>query len=520
MISTETGILFDKYKILECIKKSEYGAVYLCEYSGIKVIVKTLQKQSGDEKENERRFKREAQILKSLKHKNIINIIDFNAIEENYYITFEYFESKNLRSFINVNLPYEKKKKIIAQLLEGLNYLHANNIVHRDLKPENILVDKNLNVRISDFGLALALNDNFTTQLNSIVGTPCYMSPEQIKGKKLNYSSDLFSIGTVIYELLTGKNLFLSDDFNRTINNILNFIEDELEEKLNGIENEMAVLLKGLLSNEPSARFESAADAIDILISKDNKKYKSGKNKYLYYAATVIFIVVISSIIFILNYDIKTQNLEMPRTSSDSNPAIIEKTDAQKVEEELPQNQETVNPGTVVTENKLIVTDNQDQTTEPNISENNKIEQSSENLFGQLRIGSYPWSHIYLDSEKIGTTPIDEPLTLTAGIHVLKFVHPDYPEIEKEISITKNSTVDVNINFPEYFGYLNCKVFPWGDIYINNKFITQTPLEKIIILEPGEYFLTIKNPGYEDYNSKIDLLKNDTLIIDHTFSKN
>ena len=109
--------------------------------------------------------------------------------KEFFYISFEYFPSKNLRQIVKENkLTTEQKEKLVVQLFKGLRAAHKNNIIHRDIKPENILVNDMLELKIGDFGLAEAINESFITSQYSLVGTPSYMSPEQIKGKQLSLS--------------------------------------------------------------------------------------------------------------------------------------------------------------------------------------------------------------------------------------------------------------------------------------------------------------------------------------------
>jgi Serine/threonine protein kinase len=141
-----------------------------------------------------------------------------------------------LREFLKKHRPdLDEFEKIVSQILSGLDYAHFNKIIHRDLKPENILIDANLKIKIADFGLALSEDEIQVTQKESIVGTPSYMSPEQIRGEELTPASDIFSLGIILFEMITETNPFVGKDIAATINNIL-FLEKEiLEEKLESV---------------------------------------------------------------------------------------------------------------------------------------------------------------------------------------------------------------------------------------------------------------------------------------------
>ena len=229
-----SNILFDRFEIIDTLKKDQHTSVYLANhvYLGKKIILKTLSALELPDQTFLDRFKREAKILARLDHPNLIKVLDFGTAGDNFYISFEYFEGKNLRKIIKENnLSNEQKIYLSVQLFKALSIAHQNGVVHRDIKPENILVNTKLELKIADFGLAFVRDDLFLTHKSSIVGTPGYMSPEQIRGQELTPQTDLFSSGIVIYELFTGKNPFIGKDINDTINNILNFnIEKEIKE--------------------------------------------------------------------------------------------------------------------------------------------------------------------------------------------------------------------------------------------------------------------------------------------------
>src|ERR1035437_5538840 len=236
-----TEILFEKFQIIETLKKDEHAGVYLANhiYLSKKIILKVLNTLKIPDAAIIERFKREAKILAKLDHPNIIKVLDFGMSKEFFYISFEYIEGESLRNvFKTKNLTQDQKEHLMIQLLQGLNYAHKNKIIHRDIKPENIFIDKNLNVKLGDFGLALSSDDNFVTNPYSIVGTPSYMSPEQIQGNKLTEQSDLFSAGVVIFELFTGINPFLRDNVSLTLNEIIGHRDNSFEEKLISVRSE------------------------------------------------------------------------------------------------------------------------------------------------------------------------------------------------------------------------------------------------------------------------------------------
>ena len=265
MPNNKSDILFDKFEIIDTLKKDQHTSVYLANhiYLGKKIILKTLSTKELPDQTFLERFRREAKILAQLDHHNLIKVLDFGTAGDNFYISFEYFEGKNLRKVINEdNLSDKQKIHISIQLLEALNAAHKNGVVHRDIKPENILVNAELELKIADFGLALARDDLFLTHKSTIVGTPGYMSPEQIRGEELTPQTDLFSSGIVIYELFTGQNPFIGNDINDTINNVLNYNIEKDVKQISSLPPEVRDLLSNLLKKNPNKRTKNALEAL------------------------------------------------------------------------------------------------------------------------------------------------------------------------------------------------------------------------------------------------------------------
>ncbi|MBX0313719.1 Stk1 family PASTA domain-containing Ser/Thr kinase [Planococcus glaciei] len=198
-----------RYKILELIGGGGMSNVYLAHDMILDrdIAIKILRYDFSNEEELQRRFQREALSTTSLAHPNIVNIFDVGEEESIHYLVMEYVPGKTLKEYIIDHSPVspEEAVKIMTQLTSALAHAHQNQIVHRDIKPQNILMDKEGNVKISDFGIAMALSATSYTQTNSVLGTVHYLSPEQARGGTANKKSDIYSLGIVMYELLTGQ---------------------------------------------------------------------------------------------------------------------------------------------------------------------------------------------------------------------------------------------------------------------------------------------------------------------------
>ncbi|MDQ0198550.1 Stk1 family PASTA domain-containing Ser/Thr kinase [Neobacillus ginsengisoli] len=198
-----------RYKVLEMIGGGGMANVYLAHDMILDrdVAVKMLRLDFVNDEEFIRRFHREAQSATSLVHPNIVNIYDVGEENDLYYIVMEYVEGQTLKQYIQQNSPLrvETAIKIMRQLTSAISHAHQNHIIHRDIKPHNILVDLDGNVKITDFGIAMALSATSITQTNSVLGSVHYLSPEQARGGMANRKSDIYSLGIVMFELLTGR---------------------------------------------------------------------------------------------------------------------------------------------------------------------------------------------------------------------------------------------------------------------------------------------------------------------------
>ncbi|WP_033543696.1 Stk1 family PASTA domain-containing Ser/Thr kinase [Planococcus sp. CAU13] len=198
-----------RYKILKLIGGGGMSNVYLAHDMILDrdIAIKILRYDFSNEEELRRRFQREALSTTSLAHPNIVNIFDVGEDGSMPYLVMEYVPGKTLKEYIIEHSPLQPERavKIMKQLASALAHAHHNQIVHRDIKPQNILMDADGNVKITDFGIAMALSATSYTQTNSVLGTVHYLSPEQARGGNATKKSDIYSLGIVMYELLTGR---------------------------------------------------------------------------------------------------------------------------------------------------------------------------------------------------------------------------------------------------------------------------------------------------------------------------
>ncbi|WP_141431231.1 Stk1 family PASTA domain-containing Ser/Thr kinase [Bacillus sp. 03113] len=198
-----------RYRILDMVGGGGMANVYLAHDMILDrdVAVKMLRLDFANDEEFIRRFHREAQSATSLVHPNIVGIYDVGEEDSIYYIVMEYVDGQTLKQYIQQNSPIniDEALNIMRQLTSAISHAHQNHIIHRDIKPQNILIDHNGNVKITDFGIALALSATSITQTNSVLGSVHYLSPEQARGGMANKKSDIYSLGIVMFELLTGR---------------------------------------------------------------------------------------------------------------------------------------------------------------------------------------------------------------------------------------------------------------------------------------------------------------------------
>lgn len=271
-------IIDERYKIVKHIGSGGMADVYLA-YDPIlerDVAIKFLRVGKTDAMDATKRFEREALSVSELNHPNVVNLFDVGEDEEGKFIVMEYVDGMDLKAYIRENhpIPVDIIQNLMIQILSGVQAAHNIGIVHRDLKPQNIMVNHDGTIKIMDFGIAMVTSETSITQTNSIIGSVHYLSPEQARGSMATSLSDIYSLGVVLFEMLTGRVPFDGESavsialkhFQEPLPPIEAYREDAPQSLINVVAKATA--------KEPSARYQSTQEMIDDLetVFSDNRK--------------------------------------------------------------------------------------------------------------------------------------------------------------------------------------------------------------------------------------------------------
>src|SRR5580693_2510318 len=261
--STALAALSQRYETLASAGHGSMGNVYKARdrETGETVALKLLKPEIASDQVMMDRFKNELLFARKITHKNVCRVHEFNRLGGIAYTSMEFVEGESLRSVLNRfgGLPQRKAADLALQICSGLKEAHAQGIVHRDLKPENVMIDGQGNVKIMDFGIARSMEAG-TRLTGSMVGTPAYMAPEQVAGKSVDYRTDIYSLGLMLYEMFTGVPAFSAD--NSIAVALKQMREDpppphEIEPNI-PVGTERTILK--CLEKDPAKRFQSIAD--------------------------------------------------------------------------------------------------------------------------------------------------------------------------------------------------------------------------------------------------------------------
>ena len=248
-----------RYRVLQRIGSGGMADVWLAEDAHLqrRVALKVLHARFAQDREFVERFRREAEAAAGLQHPNVVAVFDRGEVDGTYYIAMQHLEGRTLKQLIDAGLAPEQAVGLIRQVLEGARFAHRHGIVHRDLKPQNVIVDGEGKATVTDFGIARA-GVSEITQAGSVMGTPHYLSPEQAQGLDVTAVSDLYSVGVMLYEALTGRVPFEGDS---AVSVAMKQVS-QAPQRPSSINSQVSPALDAVvmraLEKEPGQRFQSA----------------------------------------------------------------------------------------------------------------------------------------------------------------------------------------------------------------------------------------------------------------------
>jgi serine/threonine protein kinase len=397
------------YKIIDQLGQGGMATVYLGVQVSLerKVAIKELMPSLVHDEEMVERFKREARSSASLTHEGIVSVYDFWKDKSSLYLVMEYMEGKNLEEVLEEMgpLPISAAAIIGARVADALHYSHQRGIIHRDVKPSNIFITRRGEVKLTDFGIAYTTQEPTLTQKGMAIGTPAYMSPEQIKGQKPDQRSDIFSLGVVLYELATGTPPFTADDDEGVVTKILEkrprwpkMINGEISWRL------QCTILRSLRKS-PKRRFQHMEDlkiALEKLLPKTSQRREHGWNEFI----ETVF-----------SDGTGGPKASLFRTRKSKWAVAIAMVIAVVVGYGQLKSRDMIHPAKWLAQIRGTPSD------------------SHPGDFGRIKIVVYPWATIHVDGRYVTTTPTANPIALTPGRHRLRFTHSTFGSRTMEIEL-------------------------------------------------------------------------------------
>jgi serine/threonine-protein kinase len=414
-------------RIVEEVASGGMAVVYRAVQDplGRTVAIKALKSSAAAEEHVVTRFEREAKSLANLQHENIIHVYDFHRERGALFIVMEYVQGIDLYDLLEKcgRLPYDVAAIIAMQVGRALDYVHYRSIVHRDIKPANVMLSRSGGVKVMDFGIARDQSyGGDLTEAGTGIGTPAYMSPEQVLGDKLDARSDIFSLGVVLYQMVTGKKPFVEDEKRSAMHKIR--LEKHVSvRKLNpDIPRELERIIDRCLEKQPRERWRSAQHMVMAL-----ERFLARHVEMNHHARLVLFLRA-NGVITELEAEEYLNPSALGGQASSAQPNM--------------QARHAVRAGMVahgVTLGMLALMLGLIHVAPLGATPDTKIPLTSTPGRGYVRVHAYPWATISIDGKDVGTTPLTKAIEVPDGPHTIKFDHAWYEPVEKAIDVAGSS---------------------------------------------------------------------------------
>jgi eukaryotic-like serine/threonine-protein kinase len=419
-------------RIVEEVASGGMAIVYraIQDPLGRTVAIKALKATAAAEESIATRFEREARSLAALQHENIIHVYDFHEERGELFIVMEYVQGSDLYDLLDRcgRLPYDVAAIAAMQVARALDYVHYRGIVHRDIKPANIMISRSGGVKVMDFGIARDKNFSDLTEVGTGIGTPSYMSPEQVLGDKLDPRSDIFSLGVVLYQMLTGKKPFVEDEEKSAMHKIR--LEPHVSvRKLNPeIPRELSQIVDKCLEKRPADRWRSSQHMVIAL-----ERFLAKHVEMNHHARLVMFLRSQNVIT-----ELEAEEYLNPAALGAGAVALLQTSVASRNAERNGLVAHGIMFGVLALMVGLVHVAPLGSTpkTQTVIKEQGR---------GYVRISALPWANVFVDGQLQATTPRMLPLEMSEGLHTIRFEHPWYRPVERKLTIAPSDAARAQV---------------------------------------------------------------------------
>ncbi|MCX6556330.1 MAG: serine/threonine protein kinase [Candidatus Aminicenantes bacterium] len=496
-------IFSNRYDFIRLLGIGGFAEVYLALDKMLEreVAIKILLPQHSQDPQTVERFLREARLYAKLEHKNIIPVYDTGILEGQVFITMKYIRGESLKHVLlaQKRIAASQLPGIISGVAQAMAYIHRKGIIHRDIKPANIIVEKaTRNVYLADFGIARAESSQTLTQTGMIVGTPYYLSPEQIKGRKTDQRSDIYSLGATLYELAAGEPPFMGDSPLQILYQHINENARSLTKLVPNIDPVVQRIIVRCLEKDPERRFQNAAEILAILedgagafpnahfektvLTADIRPRRRPAWKV---AAALVFCAAVACGVYFIWLN-KTGPSPVP-VKKETMTVVAPKTIVK--EEPLPE------PAGKQGERVAMPTDNA-PASKMEISLRKPAGKAPEKAAapGTVHFSSFPpLADVFLGAKKMGNTEQMFAREFPPGEYRFTFSIPDYRSAEVRVMVVAGETTAAHFRFPPFRSF-TIIARPFGRVFIDSREYGDTP--QTVKLAYGEHLVRIAKGGY------------------------
>ncbi|MDZ7375268.1 MAG: serine/threonine protein kinase [candidate division KSB1 bacterium] len=502
------------------------------------VLVKQLNPDRLSDEELVERFRQEGLILAQINSPHVITVFDFGFDDGVPFLVTEFIEGTTLTELIRSHngLPWDIALYILQQLALGLMAIHHQNIIHRDIKPDNIFIYNEGDVKLGDLGFSAPLE----IAEESIQGTPAYLAPEIVLGESVDFRSDLYSLGLVGYEMLTGQNPFAGDNMTAILNRIVNLKPVAIQKVKPDVPEGLSELIAKLMARRPEERFRTIKDfisaldrwkkdkdinitqdrlinylespdqyqPIEIVVKKPMASPSPKPRRYRIPVLAIAILIFIAGSLFIGRQLIKNFNLS-PAISDTSTIAPHGELIKPKEGDRVIVSEHQVNQG----EGLHRASEKEHPTSAKMVNSTDSLKASleKETLPELFVITTDPRSFVYRQGISLGITPVQIGVDNREDQIELEFRSPGFPIIKKIVNKPQGGAQNIHINLWKEVGYFEIDVVPWGVIWIDGDSIDMTPLNRPLILSPGNHRLIVRHPKLKSITEPFYIAVGETL---------